>query len=128
MIAPCDGEIELREETGVQASEARLRNIFETSYQLQGLLALDGTLLDANATSLKAIGGTLAVVIGKKFWDTPWFAATPGMPARVRAGVAAAARGETVREEISLQLPSGVRSYDFSIRPIRGADGFARSC
>jgi PAS domain S-box-containing protein len=107
----------------LQASEARLRTIFETSYQLQGLIALDGTLLDANATSLKAIGGTLAVVIGKKFWDTPWFAATPGMPARVRAGVAAAARGETVREEISLQLPSGVRSYDFSIRPIRGADG-----
>jgi PAS domain S-box-containing protein len=107
----------------LQASEARLRTIFETSYQLQGLIALDGTLLEANATSLKVIGEPLSVVIGKKFWDTPWFTPTPGMPARVRAGVAAAARGETVQEEISLQLPAGVRSYDFSIRPIRGANG-----
>jgi signal transduction histidine kinase/CheY-like chemotaxis protein len=105
------------------ASEARLHTIFETSYQLQGLLALDGTLLDANATSLKVIDSTLAGVAGKKFWDTPWFTATPGMPARVRAGVAAAARGQTVREEISVQLPACVRIFDFSIRPICDADG-----
>jgi signal transduction histidine kinase len=107
----------------LRASEARLRTIFETSYQLQGLLTPDGTLLDANATSLKVINARLADVVGKKFWDTPWFTATAGMPALVRSGVAAAAKGETVRNEISVQLPSGVRSYDFSIRPIRGSDG-----
>jgi PAS domain S-box-containing protein len=105
------------------ASEARLRTIFETSYQLQGLLALDGTLLDANATALAAIKRPLAEVVGKKFWETPWFTATPGMPALVQAGVAAAVKGATVREEISVQLPSGVRSYDFSLRPIRGQGG-----
>ncbi len=107
----------------LQASEARLRNIFETSYQLQGLLALDGTLLDANATSLAVIQKPLGEVIGMKFWETPWCAGTPRMPALVRAGVAIAAQGETVREEISVQLPSGVRSFDFSLRPIRGSDG-----
>ena len=35
--------------------QARLRTIFATSHQLQGLLALDGTLLEANATSLAVI-------------------------------------------------------------------------
>ena len=107
----------------LQASEARLRNIFETSYQLQGLIDLEGTLLDANATSLAVIGRPLKDVVGKKFWDTPWFTATSGMPEMVRAAVTAAGKGETVRVEISVQLPSGLRSFDFSIRPIWGADG-----
>jgi signal transduction histidine kinase/CheY-like chemotaxis protein len=107
----------------LQASEARLRTIFETSYQLQGLIAIDGTLLDANATSLSVIDSPKQAVIGRKFWDTPWFAATPFMAEMVAARVAAAARGEATRLELSLQLPSGLRSFDFSMRPIRGADG-----
>jgi PAS domain S-box-containing protein len=107
----------------LQASEARLRTIFETSYQLQGFLALDGTMLDANATSLKVIEARPDAVIGVKFWDTPWFTATPGMAATVQAAVMAAANGATVRQEISIQVAGGTRSFDFSIRPIRAADG-----
>ena len=107
----------------LKANEARLRTIFETSYQLQGLLALDGTLLDANATLLAVIDSTLDEVIAKPFWQTPWFTGTPGMPEMVRAAVKAAASGENVREEISVRLPSGTRSYDFSLRPIRDASG-----
>src|SRR5207237_9881540 len=60
-------------------SQARLRTLFETSYQLQGLLALDGTLIDANATALAVIGYRLDEVVGQPFWETPWFANTPGM-------------------------------------------------
>ncbi len=107
----------------LERSQARLRTVFETSYQYQGLLALDGTLLDANATSLAAIGAQLADVVDKPFWDTPWFTATPGMPEKVRAAVLAAARGEEFREEISVNLPAGLRSYDFSVRPIRDRHG-----
>ncbi|WP_158258644.1 PAS domain-containing protein [Rhodopila globiformis] len=107
----------------LQASEARLRTIFETSYQLQGLIALDGTLLEANATLLAAIGATPGDVIGRPFWQTPWFTGTPGMADTIRAAVAAASRGETMRREITLQLPSGRRSFDFSIRPVRDENG-----
>jgi hypothetical protein len=39
----------------LQASEARLRAIFETSYIYQGLMTRDGVLIDANATSLTGI-------------------------------------------------------------------------
>ncbi len=76
-----------------------------------------------SATSLRVIGKPLDDVVGKKFWDTPWFTATTGVPQIIRDTVTAAGKGEAVREEISLQLPSGVRSFDFSIRPIRGTDG-----
>jgi signal transduction histidine kinase/CheY-like chemotaxis protein len=106
-----------------QASEARLRTMFETSYQYQGLLALDGTVLEANATSLEGIKAGLEDVIGKPFWDTPWFAMTPGMPDTIRAAVSAVAGGETVRHEILVNLPSGWRSFDFTMRAMRGESG-----
>jgi PAS domain S-box-containing protein len=107
----------------LQESQARLRTIFETSYQFQGLISRDGTFQDANATSLNAIGAQLEDVVGQKFWDTPWFTATPGMPDQVRPWVAAAADGQTIRQELTLKLPAGERSFDFSLRPIRDMRG-----
>ena len=108
----------------LQDREARLRAIFETSYAYQGLMALDGTLLDANSTSLSGIGATLADVVGRPFWETPWFAGTPGMPERVRTAISAVANGETVRQEIHVNLPiGGWRWFDFQMRPVRNEQG-----
>jgi PAS domain S-box-containing protein len=107
----------------LSAGQARLRAIFETNYQYQGLLALDGTLLDANQTSLDGIGAAAGDVIGMKFWDTPWFAESPGLPEAVRAAVASVAAGETIRQELRVKLPAGWRSFDFGLRPVRDADG-----
>jgi len=108
----------------LQAKEARLRTIFATSYTYQGFLATDGTLLDANATSLAGIDATLEQVMGLPFWATPWFANTPGLPEMVRAAVSAVTGGETVRQEIHVNLPvGGWRWFDFKMRPVRDAEG-----
>ncbi len=107
----------------LQESQAQLRTIFETSYQFQGLIALDGTMLDANATSLAAIEARLEDVAGAKFWDTPWFTGTPGIPELIRDWVERAADGATLRQELTLNLPSGERSFDVSLRPIRDIRG-----
>ena len=103
--------------------QARTQTMFETSFQMQGLCAVDGTLLSANTTSLAAIGATIDQVVGVPYWKTPWFAATPGMSALVRAGIEAGAAGHSSRQEVSLNVPSGQRTYDLSIRPIRDAQG-----
>jgi PAS domain-containing protein len=55
----------------LQRSEARLRAIFDSSYQYQGLLTLDGTVVKANTASLSRASGNLEDVIGKPFWETP---------------------------------------------------------
>ena len=107
----------------LRAGEARMRAIFETNYQYQGLVAPDGTLLDANRTSLEGIEASLDEVIGRPFWDTLWFTATPGMPAVVRAAVARVAAGETIRQELFVKLPGGWRSFDFGMRPVKDAGG-----
>ncbi|MDR7193604.1 PAS domain-containing protein [Luteimonas terrae] len=99
-------------------SQAQLRTLFETSYQLQGMCTPDGIVTDANRPVLDAVGARFDDLIGMFLWDTPWFSATPGMPARIRAMFARAAAGETVRDEIQLTLPGGRRCHDLSLRPI----------
>lgn len=112
------------ERTGeLRASQARLRTIFETSHQLQALVSLDGTLLDANATSLMVSGSTLEEVVGRPFWEGPWFAQTEGAPGMIRQAIMDAAAGRTTRNEFSLNLPAGHRTYEFSVRPIHNRDG-----
>ena len=108
----------------LQANQARLRTIFETSYTYQGLLTPEGKVLDANAASLSGIRGSLADVVGKPFWDTPWFTGTNGMPETVREAIATVTAGGTVRQQISVNLPEGGwRWFDFTMRPLRDDDG-----
>ncbi|TAL83277.1 MAG: PAS domain S-box protein [Rhodanobacter sp.] len=108
----------------LQASEATLRAIFETSHQYQGFLTPEGILLDTNTASLAGIRGTLADVVGKPFWETPWFTGTPGMPESIREAIPKIAAGETIRHEIHLNLPEGGwRWFDFAMRPIRDSHG-----
>ncbi len=105
------------------ASQARMRTLFETSYQLQGMCQLDGTLVDANQTALDAIAATLDAVVGQPLWNTPWFSATPGASAVIQQDFRQALTGATVRREVDLMVASGPRSYDLSLRPIRDPSG-----
>src|ERR1700760_540169 len=74
-----------------------IRTILETSYQNQGLLTPEGKIVYVNATALASINGRLEDVVGRDFWETPWFAGTPGMPEKVREAVALVAAGETAK-------------------------------
>jgi PAS domain S-box-containing protein len=78
----------------LESRETQLRAILETSNQYQALLDLDGNVLYANKIALSGIKANAADVIGKPFWNAPWFAATPGAGDRFeRAG-----RGEARRK------------------------------
>jgi PAS domain S-box-containing protein len=107
----------------LQASKARLRTILETTHLFQGLMDPDGALLDTNAASLAAIEAQKADIVGRKFWETPWFTDTPGMSEMVRDAVARVAAGQVFSEAMTLNLPTGVRSFDFTMRPVREEDG-----
>jgi PAS domain S-box-containing protein len=102
----------------LRSNEAQMRAIFETSNQYQGLLDLQGNVVYANATALAGIRASAQDVTGKPFWDSPWFAATEGMREVVIDAFGAVVRGESVRTEMLLNLPTGERFFDFTMRPV----------
>jgi signal transduction histidine kinase len=107
----------------LERSEANLRTIFETSHLYQYLLSPDGSVLYANATALGGIEATLDDVVGLPFWLTPWFDDTPGMPQAVEAATRRVADGSSEDMSMALNLPTGVRSFDFSMRPVMNESG-----
>jgi len=108
----------------LESSEAQLRAILETSNQYQALLDLDGNVRYANKIALSDIRADALDVIGKPFWNAPWFAATPGAGQTISNAVAAVKRGESVRAEMLLHLPVGDRYFDFAMRPVLDRHGF----
>jgi PAS domain S-box-containing protein len=105
-------------------SEAKMRAIFQNAFQLIGLLSPEGKLLESNKAALDAISARPEDVIGKYFWDTPWWNDSPEKQERVRQAIAKASQGETVRFETSHTGPaSGTLDIDFSISPVRDALG-----
>jgi PAS domain S-box-containing protein len=111
-------------EAHLRESEQRLRAIFDGTYEYIGLLAPDGTLLETNRASLEFAGYRREDVIGQPFWDTPWFAGTPGAQEDVRHAVMRAAEGEFLRYETTLLRPSGeLVDFDVSLHPIRNECG-----
>ncbi len=115
--------LEREQAKALELSEARLRSVFETSFQHQGMLTTDGILIDANPISLSDIEAELKDVAGKPFWETPWFTSTPELSEQIRAGIEAVAAGEAFRQEIGIHLPKGQRAFDFSMRPVRDNAG-----
>ncbi len=107
----------------LRSQETQLRTMFETSYQLQGLLAPDGRLLEANARALDAMGAKLAEVRGKPFWQTSFWAGSPAVSERIHTALANVAAGENFREEIVLDMPGGARAFDFAMRRMVGGGG-----
>ena len=103
----------------LRESERRARAIFEQSFQFVGLLSPEGILLDANQTALDFIGGTRAEVMGRPFWETPWWRASPAARDRVRRAVREAAGGRFVRYEVELTALDGMMvTFDFSLSPV----------
>ena len=103
----------------LKASADRMRTLLQATYIFQGYMTADGTLLDANRALLEGIHATFEDVVGRPFWETPWFTATPGMREIVQQAVTRAASGEIVQESVVLNLPDGERSFDMAFRPVK---------
>ncbi len=76
----------------------------------QGLLDTRRQPDHVNRTALAAIRADTAAVLGKPFWNTPWFSGTPGMRDVVREAFATVLQGKPVRTELQLNL-AGRRAH-----------------
>ena len=108
----------------LEESERRFRAIFNSTYEFIGLLDPDGTVLETNQTALDFVGCTNADVVGRPFWDTPWWTHSPRFQTRLKEGIREAAKGKLVRFEAEHVGKDGRTStVDFSLKPILNEQG-----
>jgi PAS domain S-box-containing protein len=116
--ALADANARLRE------GEARFRGIFDATFQFIGLLSPDGTLLEANDAMLRLAGVRAEEVIGRPYWDAPWWPEDLSVRGVVRDAVGLAAAGQFVRRELAMRGADGKPlAIDFSVKPVRDEDG-----
>jgi two-component system, cell cycle sensor histidine kinase and response regulator CckA len=97
----------------------KLRVVFDQAYQFIGLLTPRGRLLDANRASLEFGGLQPADVLGKPFWEAPWWTHSAALQEQLQDAVTRSAAGEFVRFEAEHPMPDGsVRYVDFSLTPV----------
>lgn len=101
----------------------RIRTVYEHGLQFAGLLSPEGILLETNPVSLQFIDAAPEDVLGRPFWDTPWWSIDAERE-RVRDEFRRAVAGELVRYEAHTTDRAGAdHVFDFSLVPVRNADG-----
>ncbi len=105
-------------------NERKLRAILDQTFQFMGLLSPDGTLVSANRAATDLIGMNEPEVIGKPFWETPWWAHSGELQDRLREGIMKVARGESDRFEATHPGIDGSTHFvDFSLKPVKDDRG-----
>jgi len=108
----------------LEKTQRKFQAVFNQAFQLIGLLAVDGTLIEINEAALKLAGVKESDVIGKPFWDGPWWAHSKEVQDRLRAAIKIVSEGGFERFEATHPGSDGNTHYiDFSLKPIKDKDG-----
>lgn len=100
------------------------RNIIDALFVFVGVLAKDGTVLEANAAPLKAARVSLSQVRGKQLWNSYWWNYSREVQAQVQSACELAARGETTRFDTFVRMTDDRRvPIDFQLAPLRSPSG-----
>ncbi len=111
-------------EQALQKSEKKCRSLFDEALQFIGLLMPDGIMVDINRTALELAGIQAADVLGKLFWEMPWWLRSPEEHEILQGAVAKATQGDCARFELTLQAGNGhLKHMDFSLKPLRNESG-----
>jgi PAS domain S-box-containing protein len=108
----------------LRESEKRFRLIFNQQFQFMAILSPEGVLQDVNELPLRAAGITREQVLGRPFWETPWWEGLPEMQAGWPSRLAAAARSDgPVFSVDQYRAADGTRVADASITAVKDPEG-----
>jgi PAS domain S-box-containing protein len=108
-----------RTEAALQASERMRQFMFEQTFEMIGLVDLDGVLLEANQSALGSIAAMSSEIIGQKFWETPWWTHSVELQQQLIDAIDRAAKGEVMHYEVTFPDGSGnLMTTDFSLKPL----------
>lgn len=80
----------------------RFKAIFNSSYQLIAFLTVEGIVLEVNETALHFAGIASNDILGKNYWDGPWWKKSTTTQAQLKDAVAAAAQGNFSQYEVEI--------------------------
>ncbi len=113
-----------RTEIRLRDSEHRLRLVLDRLSPAISVLDLDGTRREVNEATLALGDLPRHALVGRPFWDAPWWRADAGRVQLAREAVQRAARGEVVRFDAELPMGAGPpRTLSFELAPAREPDG-----
>jgi PAS domain S-box-containing protein len=116
-----------RTEDALAAATAKFESVFNQSGIFAGILDTGGNLVEINALALDACGYQREDVLGRPFWETPWWRGSEQVQAQIRVATEQAAAGGVFRETLSYWLGDGSeRVVDFAMHPIRDESGWVR--
>ncbi|HWG06644.1 MAG TPA: PAS domain S-box protein [Beijerinckiaceae bacterium] len=115
---------ERRSEDMARTTERLLRDVLDNLFAFVTVLDLDGNLLEANKAPLEAAGLTREDVIGKPFWDCYWWSWSPQAQEMLKASIAEARSGATLRYDADIRVADAkLLTLDFQIAPLRDERG-----
>ena len=113
-----------RDVTDLRLQESKFEAIFHHAFQFIGIMSTEGVLLEANRSSLDAAGVLPSDVIGKRFWETPWWTHCEKQQIRLKLAIQRASFGEMDRFQATHFTSQGQMIYvDFSIKPVLDEKG-----
>jgi PAS domain S-box-containing protein len=106
------------------AANAGFRAFFDQGALFAGIMDLNGTILETNRLFWEGCGFTRAQVVGKPFWEGPWWTPSVPLQEQIKAGCAEAQAGRTFRAELPYFVADGSRrAVDLVILPIKDDSG-----
>lgn len=107
--------------------EERLRQVLDGTLAFIGVLATDGTLIEANRPAIEAGGLSREEVVGRKFWDCAWWSHSAVEVERLKEAISRAAQGEVVRYDALVRLAGNrLIPIDFMLSPVSDERGEVR--
>ncbi len=107
-------------EMALVENEKLLNAVLDHHFQLTGLLSADGILLNINKTALNLIGAKPSEVIGKFFWESPWWSHSGREQDKIKNALKKAREGSFVRFETThIDFNGTVHFIDFSLTPLK---------
>jgi PAS domain S-box-containing protein len=108
------------------AANTKFRAFFDQGALFAGIMDVDGTILEPNRLSWEGCGYTREQIVGKPFWEGPWWTPSPSaaLVKQIKEACTLAAAGQTFRGELPYFLADGSeRMADVTIQPIRDETG-----
>ncbi|WP_299485821.1 PAS domain S-box protein [Acaryochloris sp. IP29b_bin.137] len=93
-------------------------------FELIGLLNVHGNILEVNQVALDAIGLEKTNILGRLFWEAPWWTHSPDLQKQIQESIAQVSLGQGIQQDVTYASPSGISSsFTLSMKPIHSEIG-----